>query len=132
MTEHATIIDLDDVVIKPIQVKLNSKLYDLPGSVHVDTALELMSIFDELQNAPEDENGNPKVDMKLMTTLFEKIAGLLVENNEGLTIESLKGTMNYAQWSKLLKSIVGELFASEEEAGNPSPPPSTSPTTPTS
>ncbi len=119
ITNKEGLIDLDNVVTGKFTVRIKGTDYRLPKSVPLDTAFKLMSLFERLQGTDKDAEGNAEVNAMLIQDIFEEIAGLFTENYPEMNYDKLKVMISFQQAVYMLTKIVGEIFAMEDQAGNP-------------
>ena len=121
LTPRSGIIDLDTVVIGKISVRLNGETYSLPDQVPLGVALEIMQVFDQV-NETEGEGSEPssKREGKFLVSMFEKISKVFtLAGHEEVTPQFLMNSMTLQQGGMLLRELMSRLLAQQEEAGNP-------------
>jgi hypothetical protein len=119
MNAAQKLIDLDAVVPGTFGVQFGGQVYQLPRSVPLLLSIRMMKLFNQIQEADTDQSGNARVGSGVMEELFDCIVELFQQRYPDMTAETLKGSLTLQQATILMREMVSEIFAVEEEQGNP-------------
>jgi hypothetical protein len=120
MTDQARrsrIIDMSDVLVGEIEIKnLGGNDYTIKDQLPLDLALEIMEMFESMQEAEAEK----KFTVSLLRDLYDKLSKVFVYSGyPEMTGELMRSHLTLQQGQKLLRELTDRLLSQQEEAGNP-------------
>lgn len=115
MADAGTTFDLDlDAVSRPdLRVKLDGKIWRLPGGPRSETVVDLAALFDAFDKAVQEGEGDRL--KELSDEIRELIYGLFAERHDEEDLESLP-PLDDEQMAEIFKLLVNQIRVARDDA----------------